>query len=307
MFSTSPPSSRRRKANKYDQFSKIDKLDVDPFESLMAESLEKNKILEQEKLSSRNRSTAKTKTTFAIDDEMQPARPMSFPDTKSIDPYDPKTFGYIEIATIGGAHGVYGMIKCRCLTDFAKLRLCTPGVRHIKSANKRAPRRVVLLEGRQRQGDEYLIQLEGINDREEAMKLRGSMLYVREEEQIEVEQEEYLVSDLVGLDVFLYEQKEVGERTFVGKVNGLVFADDLSSIPGLHDLLELVLPRGRGGTASLSDELVLIPLVPQLVPVIDLKEGAIYIDPPTGLLDLTYVRDERVRIKAFLPAPRAND
>jgi hypothetical protein len=81
-----------------------------------------------------------------------------------------------------------------------------------------------------------------------------------------------------------------------------VFAEDLCSVPGLgNDMLEIVIARGIGGTASLRDELVLVPMVPQIVPCVDIKGGAVYIDPPPGLLDLTYIRDEKVRIKRFLP------
>jgi RimM protein, required for 16S rRNA processing len=62
------------------------------------------------------------------------------------------------------------------------------------------------------------------------------------------------------------------------------------------------MPRGRYGTPSWKDEMVLIPLVPSIVPTIDIERGVIYIDPPGGLLDLTYVKEGNVRIKGFLPA-----
>jgi ribosomal 30S subunit maturation factor RimM len=89
---------------------------------------------------------------------------------------------------------------------------------------------------------------------------------------------------------------------YVGIVGGVVFSDDISSIPGLgHDYLEIIIPRGIGGGASFRDEMVLIPMVPQLVPEVDVPSRRVYIDPPAGLLDLTYVRDEKTRIKGLLP------
>jgi 16S rRNA processing protein RimM len=303
---TEPLPTRRRKKNKYEQFSKVESLELDPFEALIAESTEQNMLLQDELIDKRNRRNRDSSSSSSLPSApiVMETPPMYFPDVKTIDPYDPTTFGYVEIASIGGAHGVFGMIKVRCLTDFASERLCTPGIRHVKAPSKRAPRPIILLEGRPSHGDEYLIRLEGIDDREAAMKLRGSVLYAREEDLMETDSEEFIVSDLIGLDVYLYEEKEIGERNFVGKVNGVVFAEDLTDIPGLHDFLELTLPRGQGGTASLYDELVLIPLVPQLVPIIDIESGSIYIDPTEGLLDLTYVRQEKVRIKAFLPASK---
>ena len=89
---------------------------------------------------------------------------------------------------------------------------------------------------------------------------------------------------------------------FVGTVGGVVLAEEMCSIPGLgQDLLEVILPRGRLGIPSWRDEMVLIPLVPSIVPTIDIERRILYIDPPSGLLDLTYVKEENVRIKGFLP------
>jgi 16S rRNA processing protein RimM len=241
--------------------------------------------------------------------EIKPLPKLEFPDTQTIDPYDPQTFGYVELGSVLGAHGVQGWLKVRtnCKTTISgQSRLCSPGVRHIKPANKRAPRRVILLQGRHRQADEYLVQLDDVHDRDAAQKLRGATLYIREEQQREDDlentdktaaddQEEYFVQDLVGLEVFL-----TGGH-FVGTVRGVVFADEFCSVPGLgHDYLELLLPRGVGGTASWKDELVLVPLVPQIVPHVDIAKGEIYLDPPAGLLDLTYIRQQKSRIKGFL-------
>jgi 16S rRNA processing protein RimM len=297
---------RRRKKNKYESFSKAATSDKDPFEALMEESVLKNKALIEEKDNELKQKQAARQVQVA------PLPSLEFPDTQAIDPYDPQTFGYIQIATIIGAHGVHGWLKVRCTTDFPVERLCQPGIRHVKPAQKRAPRQMVLVAGRQRHLDEYLIQMEGIETRDAAQRLRGAVLYVREEqlleESAEQEQEEYLVADLVGLQVFLQDDEESSNhedssenRQFVGHVGGVVFAEELCSLPGLgHDYLEIILPRGIGGTQSFRDELVLIPLVPQIVPHIDLEGKAVYIDPPDGLLDLTYVREEKTRIKGFL-------
>ena len=191
----------------------------------------------------------------------------------------------------------------QCSTDFPLDRLCTAGIRHLKSANKRAPREVVLLNGKHRLGDEYLIQLNQVNDRDTAQKLRGSLLYIREEQKsYDLNVNEYVISDLVGLDVYLKDSSD----KYVGFVAGVVFSDDVCSIPGLgHDYLEITIPRGIGGTSSYRDELVLIPMVPEIVPEVDITGKRIMIDPPAGLLDLTYVREEKSRIKGFLPPAKS--
>ena len=305
--STSSPGEdrRRKKKNKYAKFSKTDKLAKDPLEAMIAESEAKVLELEIETRQKRNNAIPNSSN-----DEPRTRNQILFPDTKSIDPYDPTTYGYTELGTIIGAHGVHGELKISAVTEFSE-RLCRPGLRHIKAPNRRSPRQIFLLEGRLRLDDEYLIKLEGIGDRDAANKLRGFVMYAREEERPEdLGQDEYLVSDLVGLEVFLEENYDdnnndgvnLGGR-FVGTVGGIVLAEDLcAGVPSLgQDMLEIVLPRGPGRTGSWKDEMVLIPFVPQIVPRVDLRSGAIYITPPVGLLDLTYVREEKVRIKGFLP------
>lgn len=206
---------------------------------------------------------------------------------------------------------------------------------HVKAAGKRAPRPWEMLQGKHCHGDEYLIQLAGIRTRDQAQTMRGASLYLRQEQQrIDPNDnendnnnnnnssntkapDEYLVADLVGLNVFLYQQPQPNDaesakdnndndtpsEQYVGIVGGVAFAEDFCSIPGLgHDYIEVILPRGVGGVRTFwRDEMVLIPLVPQLVPIVNVDAGVIYIDPPSGLLDLSYVREDKTRIKGLLP------
>ena len=84
-----------------------------------------------------------------------------------------------------------------------------------------------------------------------------------------------------------------------------MLAKDMCAIPGLgQDMLGVILPYEPGRTASWRDELFLIPLVPQIVARVDLNDRAIHMTPLNGPLDLTYVREEKVRIKGFLPHGR---
>ena len=284
---------RRRKKNKYAKFSKI-KQETDPFEDLLAESQQKKATLDREKQERRRKRKPAVK--------VEPLGKIEFPDNKGIDPYDPTTFGYIEIGHITGAHGVHGWCKVTCSTDFPVERLCTAGIRHLKPHNKRAPRQVTLVQGKHRLEDEYLIQLQDLEDRDSAAKLRGATLYVRQEEKVTPQKapntsdpDEYIVSDLVKMEVL-----DQQTNNSIGLVAGVVLAEDMCAIPGLgQDLLEVTLQKGP--MASWRDELVLIPFVPQIVPKVDLKARQIWIDPPAGLLDLTYFREERVRLKGFLP------
>jgi 16S rRNA processing protein RimM len=281
-------------------------------DAMIEEAREKNRklALEMKKTKNNNHNDNQIAENDNNVNEKRTRNEILFPDNRDIDPYDPTTYGYIELGTILGAHGVKGEVKLNAVTDFPE-RLCRPGLRHVKMPNRRSPRRIELLEGRHRMDREYLIRFEGISDREAASQMRGFVLYAREEERPqELSGDEYIVNDLVGLEVFMedgYKDEHGQDQSgrFVGTVNGVVLAEEMSSIPGLgQDLIEISLPRGTGATPSWRDELVLIPFVPQLVPTVDIPNRSIFIAPPFGLLDLKYVREEKVRIKGFLPPGR---
>jgi ribosomal 30S subunit maturation factor RimM len=145
-----------------------------------------------------------------------------------------------------------------------------------------------------------------VNDRDEAMKFRGYVLYALENEKVNnlLMEDEYIVSDLIGLNVFLDEGADEHsgkgfEDLFIGNIRGVILGSEMCSIPGLgQDLLEVARPSQLTGKG---EELVLIPFVPQIVTRVDLDGRLISIMPPRGLLDLSYRREEKVRIKGLLP------
>jgi len=355
-------NERRKKKNKYANFSKADKLTKDPFEELVSESEEKKKKMQVENLKKQNKPIPlDEETEREMREEKRERNKTEFPDTRTIDPYDPTTYGFTELGTVLGAHGVHGLVKIAAVTEFSE-RLTKPGIRHIKAPNRRSPREIKLLDGREIAGDEYLVKFQDVGDRDAANKLRGCLIFAKQSERpADIAEDEYLVSELVGLDVYIedgFEEEEYedddeymmeyddeeeeddgnGEDNsmddedndeefaiiqdssstkkhtkalggaFVGTIGGIVLAEEMCSIPGLgQDLLEVVLPRGRTGSPSWRDEMVLIPMVPQIVPRVDLKGNAVYITPPRGLLDLSYVREEKVRIRGFLPPAKDDE
>lgn len=219
----------------------------------------------------------------------------------------------VIMVMINCTKGVHGVVKIAAVTNFPE-RLCMPGIRHLKAPNRRSPRPVHLIEGRQISGYEYLIRLDGVDDRDAAMKLRDFTLYSREEERPQdIGDDEYLISDLVGMDVLLLQKDErntlandvqtsvnVGKK--IGKISGIVLAEDVCSVPGLgNDLLEVLLFRESSAWPSFKDQYVLIPFVPAIVPIVDLQKNIVHLDPPSGLLDLSYEHEENKIIKGFLP------
>lgn len=290
-------TKRRKKKNKYEKFSK-QKESKDPWDLMIEESLEKGEELEKEREKQDPRVVAKRDPN-----EIRDRNKFEWPDVKKIDPYDPTTYGYVELGVIIGAHGVKGELKLLAGTDFAEERLCRPGQRHLRLPNRRSPREIRLVSGRKQVGDYYLITLEGILEREGATKLKGSVLYARQDDRPDFDDDEYLVSDLIGLEVFVSDKEkyDIDDVECVGLVAGIVLAEDVGSIAIGNDMLEIALPKVRGQKMQ---EFVLIPFVPDIVHRVELSIGRVHIDPPCGLLDLTYVKEEKVRIKGFLPASK---
>ncbi len=294
------PATQKKKKNKYAKFSQVEKPSaIDPLEALIRESEQKLRQLQKEK-----DATARP--------EIKPVTPnadrrLTFPEIKDIDPYDPTTFGYVEIGTVLGPHGVHGWNKVQGCTDFPE-RLMTPGmVLHFKPFRKRAPRKVLLANGKCTGPDSFIVQLQDVYDRKQADKLKGGTLYYATQQDHVKKEDDMLLSDLVGLQVVLLTDDELGEEHIVGVVGAIVLAEEMCSIPGLgQDMLEIILETRHDETVKPGTprNLVLIPMVPAIVTKVDLQKQQVWIDPPAGLLDLTYIREEKVRIKGLLAPAR---
>jgi 16S rRNA processing protein RimM len=304
-------SKGNKKKNKYSQFSKVEKMEKDPLEALLEDSEQKLQSLKQQ-LDPRQKRIQEMEQNIPSPPP-EATKKIEFPDNKDIDPYDPATFGYIEIGTIIGPHGVHGWTKVQGCTDFPE-RLTRSGMPlHMKAARKRAPRKVTLASGKFLGDDQFLIQLQGMYDRTAADKLKGATLYyAAQQNTVKLDDDEVFLSDLVGLTVYKkitaegdeeQEDGRVDSKELVGEVMGVVLAEEMCAVPGLlHDQIEIGIKRPHETPKpGRPQELVLIPLVPEIVPKIDLTEKYMLIDPPAGLLDLTYVREEKVIIKGLLP------
>lgn len=110
-------------------------------------------------------------------------------------------------------------------------------------------------------GARFLVAFEGVDRREGAEGLRGA-IYSDDSDRRSLEDDEYWHSDLVGCTVVLTDGSDVGE------VTGIVEAP-------AQELLVVQTPRGER----------MVPLVKELVPVVDVTARRITVDPPEGLLD----------------------
>ena len=344
--SPSSPRKKNKKKNKYAKFSKVEKIEKDPFDALVEESEHKLKSIQEQKeldpLRRQEQAIVEQGGKILTEEEEKMMR-LQFPNTTEINPYDATSFGYVPIGTIVGPHGVHGWTKVQAETDFPE-RLTQAGmILHLKPPRRRAPRKVILATGKQVETNVFLIQLQGVYNRTTATKLKGAELYyaTQQDTLVKKEEGEMLISDYVGLKVYKhqkqspdnstdqYENDKINKHELVGEVLGVVLGEEMCSIPGLvHDQLEIQIKIDDDIQNDSSDQernsnkrngdkrrrmrrrpppkLVLIPMVPEIITKVDLEEQSVFIDPPAGLLDLTYEREEKVKIKGLL-APASDD
>jgi 16S rRNA processing protein RimM len=113
-----------------------------------------------------------------------------------------------------------------------------------------------------RHGTTVLLQVNGINSREAAQALAKQRVFASQDDLPPLEEGEFYFSDLIGLAVETLDGEHVGSVV------------DVFEKPG-QDLL--VIQRPKGGR-------VMIPLVPDIVPEIDIEGSVLRIDPVEGLL-----------------------
>lgn len=175
---------------------------------------------------------------------------------------------FIAIGKIVGAQGLRGEVRIYPESDFPE-RFLEPGERWLLRPGETTAQSIQLLHGRYLDGKGlYVLELEGIDDRNQAEALRDAKLLVPESDRPPLEDDEFHVMDLIGLEVY-----DQASQSLVGTV--------ISLIPAGNDLLEVQ----RVAPPDQAAQTVLIPFVKAIVPVVDLQQRRIEITPPAGLLD----------------------
>lgn len=165
---------------------------------------------------------------------------------------------YLKIGQIINAHGVRGEVKVFPLTD------------DIKRYGKL---KYIYMQ----QGEEYkeygidsvkyfknlvILKLEGIDDMNEALRLRDSYLYVNRENAVKLSKDTYFIADLIGMEVYTLEDESLGSI-----IN--VFST------GSNDVYEI---------KKHDEKTFLIPAIKDVVKEVDVEKRSMKVELLEGLL-----------------------
>ncbi|MGB3311335.1 MAG: ribosome maturation factor RimM [Nodosilinea sp.] len=180
---------------------------------------------------------------------------------------------WVEIGRIVAPQGIKGEVRVYPSSDFPE-RFLEPGDRWLKRPRSLTPEQIELVRGRHIDGKGlYVVQFSGVDSREDAEALRDAVLLVPAGDRPSLDPGEFYVADLVGLRVIV---QATGAE--IGTVTDIFAAG--------NDLLEVTYySSGAENAPPAKPRTVLVPFVTAIVPVVDLAQGYVEIDPPAGLLD----------------------
>jgi len=161
----------------------------------------------------------------------------------------------IYVMQIVNTHGIRGEVKALHYTDGEAF------FKKVKTVYKEDGEAVKILSWKFHKGS-VILKLDGIDEVNDAEKLKFVKLYAKKEDLPKLPKGEYYFFELIGLTAILEGGEELGKVTDVIENNA-------------SNLLEITKEDG---------EKVLIPNIPVFVSKIDIKEGKIHITPIEGLI-----------------------
>jgi 16S rRNA processing protein RimM len=167
----------------------------------------------------------------------------------------------MAVGYVSGVHGLRGELKVELYTDFPER--FAAGM-ELYMGEELA---VVKVTGARRHQHHILLQLEGVNRREEADALRGAWLFVDEEDAVKLEEGVYWVHEIVGLQV----QTESGET--LGVIREVLFT-------GANEVYVVETPA----TVNQGRDL-LLPAIDEVVRKVDLTTNRMTVHLLPGLLE----------------------
>ncbi len=163
----------------------------------------------------------------------------------------------LVVGRVGPPHGVRGAVVVQPFTDAPDERFA-PGSVLLTAAGP------LTVEAARRQGRRLVVQFEGVADRWQAERLRGTELQMAASSRPPLDDpDDFYDTDLVGLTA-----STVGGE-WLGPVRDVVHA-----------------PASDYLVVDVGGRECLVPFVAAVVPTVDVAGGRVVIDPPEGLFEL---------------------
>jgi 16S rRNA processing protein RimM len=170
--------------------------------------------------------------------------------------------GYLAVGQIVGAHGLTGELRVEAYSDFPE-RFAPDSVLYL--GEELEPVTVTAVRPHKAN---LLLRLEEVDDRNAAEDVRGLWLYVPETEAAALEEGQYWIHDIIGLQVV----------TDAGQVIGKI-TDVMAT--GANDVYVVHPADGVNGGRD-----VLLPAIEDVVARVDIEQGIMVIHLLEGLIDL---------------------
>ena len=162
----------------------------------------------------------------------------------------------VLIGVVAGAHGLAGEVRVVPASDFPE-RFARLATVFLEQASR--GQLMTVSESRLHSGKgQVILKLAGIEDRNAAAALRGAQLLVPMSQALPLAEGQYYEFQVVGLEVVTTSGESLGPITEVLRT-------------GANDVYVT--------------ERALIPAIDSVVKQIDLQQGRMVIEPPSGLLD----------------------
>ena len=173
---------------------------------------------------------------------------------------------WLTVGLITSCHGINGQVKVKSLSDFEE-RFLKPGMRLLQKENE-PPSKIELISGFKQPGKEtFIVKLQGINTRNHAEQFKKFKILVKTNKIPKLNKGEFHLLELINLRVKALENDEL---KIIGKVINLENEK--------NNLLVIELFKDH--------KKVLVPFVKEIVPLVDIKNNFLIINPPNGLLEL---------------------
>ena len=174
---------------------------------------------------------------------------------------DPRGEEYLVIGKVLKPHGVKGDLRVRYYNPEDPLFLSRYKRLYLKDERRGLLRPFKVLKVRPHK-DLLIVSLEGLRDREDAERWRGSEVLVRREDLPPLEEDEYYWEEIIGLEVFTKEGESLGRVTSIWRTGGS----------------DVYVVEGEKGE-------IMLPAIKQVVLEVDREGGRMVVELLEGLLE----------------------